>query len=573
MNLAHSIQLLSRLPVRHRDSGNMVDFQLNPNQQRLMERISAQYERDRKVRVIILKARRVGMSSLTEGLLFCHCLAYSNRHAKIVSHMSSSSEELFRVPRDLAFGCPFGFRTEDIQSRRIYFRHEDGDSKLTIATAGTPGAGRGETLSALHLSEAAKYEQEESFLSMLPAVGFGDDTLVCIESTANGTEGPGEPFADFWEDAEAGKNGYEPVFLSWLDDPACVRPAAEAKDAPLNRLETELMKHFSATRAQIAWMRRTRADQCRDLEPLWLQEYPHTAEVAFQVTGDPAFPPEETDYVRTTLKDPTARGTLRRNTDGRGYTFEENSRGSLHLWERPQPNDWYYIGADAALGKDEGDFSAYCVLNGTTGEMVARLADLIHPEILADQLDMAGRWYNLAKINIELTGNLGRWTQSDLRDRFHYPNLHQWKGKDDRKPGRGKNVLLGWDTNMYSRPQMFNAFRIALRAGIQSMPGGLVIRDKALYSQMVHATTREGWSFEVHYGHDDILFAALLAVVSCAHYPPPKTKLRNRKPEPDKEIQGLPPAVPDVAYELQRHWKELNLGREKRRSRTLYKEA
>lgn len=109
-----------------------------------------QWHKQGHVRIIDLKSRRVGFSSQTEGFFWARGLGFPNQNMKIVAHLQTSAEELFRVPGDLSRGFP-EFPLEDIQQKKIYFRHPSGDSHLTVATAGTPSAGRGGTLSALHL--------------------------------------------------------------------------------------------------------------------------------------------------------------------------------------------------------------------------------------------------------------------------------------------------------------------------------------------------------------------------------------------------------------------------------------
>ena len=411
-------------------------------------------------------------------------------------------------------------------------------------------------------SECAMYESGDSFVSMLSAVSKGPDTMIFLESTANGREGPGEDFADYWDGAVRGDNDFVPIFLSWLDDPACVADPEEAEDAPADDLEKELMEHFGASLAQIAWMRRTKSTECRNLEQLFLQEYPHTPDVAFQVSGDPAFPRDELAYAESTVKDAVATGTLYRA--GLRWEFKSDARGHLALWEYPNPRHKYYIGADAALGGEEGDFAAYCIYNGTTGNVAARFAERIHPEQLADQLDMAGRWYHNAMVNIELTGNLGRWAQKLLRDSYMYPNVYRWKGKDDRMRGHHKSIALGFETTQATRRLLFDSFRYALRLGLNGEPGGLSINDRVLMSQMSSATIKD-WSWDVRHGHDDVLMASMIAVLTCSQYPPPRFERGNKKPEEDRRqsLGTLSPRVLAVAElnepmqlrnELKRYW-------------------
>ena len=525
----------------------MVPFDFNPNQAYRWRLIEEQWKREKKIRIIDLKSRRVGVSAQTDGLEWAFCMGFPNMNGKIVAHLAGSAEELFRVPTDLCRAFP-GFPIEDIQQKRLLFRHRDGDSQMTMATAGTPSAGRGGTLSALHLSEAAFYPSDESFTAMISSVSKGEGSIIVIESTANGREGPGEAFAEYWENAVAGRNGYVPIFLGWLNDPQCRRPAEEAEDAPKDDLEKELMlPPFNATREQIAWMRRTKADDCRDQEVKWLTDYPHCPEVAFQVSGFPAFPREELAYAESTIKDPLCRGKFERA--GAGVKFVRDDQGPVFIWrfpydERKRPDGMhYYVAADAALGTEEGDFAAYCGICGETGELACRFSERVAPEVLADQLDMCGRFYNLAMVNIELTGNLGRWALVALRDKFKYQKIYMWKGRDDRKRGKSRSIALGFEMNQATRRLIVDAARSGIRMGIKGEPGALLVRDRALMSQLSLMTIKE-WRWDVVRGHDDIAVAWMIACLTREQYPPPRMKFAPKNimdPEnPRQLLEGLP---------------------------------
>jgi hypothetical protein len=546
MNLARAEQLLAKLPVKDRDSGLIVPFVFNANQQIFMGRLKRQYASIGMVRAIVLKARRVGISSASDGLLVPHCLSRAQAHAKIVAHRADTAEGLFRVPRDLARALPFP--VGEVMTRKIIFHHPQGHSVMDIATAGAVSGGRGLTLSALHLSEAAQFTGEDSFLSLLPAVQNGPGSMVFVESTAFGRVGVGRAFYEFWTNSVKGKTGYIPIFLSWLDDPACIRDPAEAVDAPMNDIEKTLMgRPFRATKSQVAWFRHTLESQCQGLLPKMMQEYPHTPEVAFVSSGDPAFTEEEIAYVRSTIEPPHIVGHIDL-VDGKPGMVKAR-QGSLLIWELPQPGHHYYIGADAATGIEDGDFAAYCVLDGTTGHLVARYAERVHPEHLARQLWLAGTFYHQAKINIELTGHLGRVIQRILRDDYRYWNLYGWKGKDDRLPSPNSSNgprAGGWETTPNSRRLLFDTFRTCLRAGIRGDEAdGIEVPDEAIIEQMDLATLTEGMSWEVERGHDDILFSCMLSVITFVQYPPPRVGRRSRRPDPEQadRTNGLPMLV------------------------------
>ena len=543
MNLDRAQLLLSQLSIKHRDLNTSVPFVFNPNQAKAHDIVKRFYAKHGNVRAIVLKARRVGMSSYWDSILWCHCLTRPQAYAKILAHQKDISKSgLFRVPRDLAVELNIKAKNQicEVFTQQIKFHHSSGESILDIGTAGSTGVGAGLTLTGLHLSEAARYGGHDSFLSILPAVSKAPDTMIVLESTAQGRVGVGKIFFEHWlsADPKQGRkwNGYQQVFLSWLDDPACVANPALADDAPATDLERTLMaKPFNASRAQIAWMRPVLEGECQGSELKFLQEYPHEPMVAFTSTGDPAFTDSELKYAYSTRieegdKGGPVRGSFIRS--GNRPLFMESGDGPWRIYEKPQKGCWYYIGGDCARGVDSdtdtgtvratGDFSAFGVINGTTGAIAAKYSEWVDPTIIADQADLVGRYYNTAMVNIELTGNLGLWAQKLLRDTYMYPNLYWWKGKDDKavKPNQNQHVH-GWETTSRTRDLLFATFRGALRDGMKKIPGGLVPRDPELIEQMDECTMSAGMRWEVEKGHDDVLMAFMLAVVAKAQWPPP----------------------------------------------------
>lgn len=543
MNLERTQHFLSRLSIKHRDRNVSVPFVFNPNQVKAHNIVKQHYANDGHIRTITLKARRVGMSSYWDSILFCHCLARPQAHAEIVAHLKEVSDKgLFRVPRALAteLNEKVGSEVCDVRAKEIRFQHTSGESRLDIATAGSVGGGRGLTLTALHLSEAALYPGQDSFLSILPAVSKAPDTIIALESTAQGRVGIGQAFYEHW--MSAGKrgrqwNGYVQIFLSWLDDPACYidKPA---RDAPATDLERELMNGFGATRNQIEWMRRVLEGECQGSEAKFAQEYPWSPEVAFVSTGDPAFHPTEIKYAYSTKReelsekgdDRSARFYRRGSFTSEGSNrirFVDDPLGKWHIYELPQSRHWYYVGVDCARGMEAetgratGDFTAAVILNGTTGRVAAKFSEWVDPDFIAYDTNKAGRFYNNAMVNVELTGNLGLWTQRALREDYRYPRLYVWKGKDDKLAGKSKGHNLGWETNARTRDLLFATFRGKLRDGMKDIPGGLEPIDSELIQQMDMATMSTGMRWEVEKGHDDVLMAAMLAVIACAQYPPP----------------------------------------------------
>lgn len=527
MNLERAQYMLERLPVRDRFTRRLVPFRLNHNQRVIMRRLIEAQRQRKLLRAIVLKARRVGVSALTDALAVLHCLSSDGKKAQIVAHQFKSSEGLIEVPLNIV--------TKSIAKRKslsqllglpkptknmITFPYAYGESVLEIATAGNIAGGRGLGFSFLHLSEAAYYGGMDSFVSLLPTVPRDLSTAVVIESTANGREWEGKAFYEYWKDAEQGKSEYMAIFLPWMDDPSCVADSSLAADAPIDDEEKMLIKDFKCTKAQLAWRRMTLNTECRGYIALFHQEYPHIPEAAFVSSGDPVFDENEIRYARSKIRKPLCTGVVERVEGGSrdAVTFHEQ-KSLLKLWELSRPGHKYYIGADAARGEDTGDFAAYVVWNGSTGRMAASFCDRINPEVLADHLDRIGRYYNHAMVNVELTGNLGLWTQKLLRDHYNYPNIYRWKGQRDDKLGGGSKSGSsfnsgGWETGFRSRELAMTAFRAAIRTHFVEP------HDEALVSQMDMATRKDSMRWDIEYEHDDILMAAIIGWIAREQWHP-----------------------------------------------------
>jgi hypothetical protein len=544
LNLDRVEQLLSRLMIRHRDTGLSVPFALNPNQKQAMQKYRVWMDDGNPLRVICVKSRRVGFSKLSDGILFAHAASNPLASNLIVAHQYKSSVDLFQDPVMWSKSLPFAL--PDGTKQVIKFNHSNGESTLKVATAGSVSSGRGLTLSALHLSEAAYYPGQDSFTSLLPTVSARDpNSVIIIESTANGKSGPGEIFYEYWQAAVEGKNGYLPVFLCFLNDPECVRDEEEAEDAPATDIERELMaKPYFASKAQIAWYRYIKESLCHGQDDTMLQEFPHEPSIAFLTSGDPAFSREELILAHKEITKPKMIGQIEMCGDQKAEFLP--AKGPWHIWDVPDGHSWYYFGVDAARGVEHGDFGCIKIINGHTGRDAARLAERVDPERLLVLLYGAIHYYGIHPntVNIELTGNLGWVIQKGLRDgrtdlgiRAMSYVLHSWKPtRDDRQPGKNQSTSLGWETTYRSRERMIIAFRTALRSK------RCILLDEMCVAQMENAErSTHLYDFEVKRGHDDVFMAHMLAWICREDHAPPRLGgVRTWAPEEGQVNDGLP---------------------------------
>lgn len=548
-----------------------------------MDKLKAHQKKKRHAWLIFLKARRLGISRWSAAFALAHSLHKKNANAKVVAQLTETGKEMYDQCGEYADQLPMRLplRTQ----REMYFPHSGGVSKLSRATAKTVIGGRGLTHSFLHLTEAAFYPGEDSFISLLNTVSSADpDNVVVIETTANGLEGPGETYYNYWKGAEAGDNEFLAVFLPWWEDPASKLPDFLAEDAPDNEYETWLMREFKCTKGQIAWYRSTLETKCGGSIYKWKQEYPASPDEAFISSGRPIFDDEENEYMRASCCEPIAKGNI--IGPPKDMFFMEKRDGPLYLWEKPQHLCHYFIGVDAAKGVSEGDFAAAVGWNAETGHQAFTYAAKVGPESLGEVVDYLGRWYNKAMVNVELTGGWGHSVMKDLRDKFHYPNQYLWRGSRDDTPKAMPRPAYGWETTVNSRQMLFNTFRRSLRSSLSRDYGDgtkmqnkeIVVKDIRLYSQASKAQTDLGFRWEVLKGHDDILMAAWLGwiAISQYHYPHPDLRqvsstLENRELKLPMTVQDSPETTAQgvIGMSSQRHldrvlnWHKNKAGRDR----------
>jgi hypothetical protein len=390
--------------------------------------------------------------------------------------------------------------------------HSGSVSRLTHSTAKTAAGGRGLSNTALMMSEAAYYPNEDSWVSLMNTMS-GDDpeNVVIVETTPNGMDGPGETYYNYWNSAVDGVNQFMPIFLPWHDDPETLLPDHMAEDAPRDEYEKWLMDEIGVTRGQIAWFRRTLEDKCAGSIYKWRAEYSASPVEAFVSTGESIFDFFELEKARKDCEKgkPVWEGKI----DWYGDLLEEKD-GPLVIYEQPRRGDHYFIGVDAAKGTESGDFAAGVCWNAETGTVAFKYADRCGPEQLARRINHLGQRYNKAMINVELTGGWGYTTMKELRDIHYYPNQYRDRGRDDRVTPKGKDVY-GWETTWRSRQMLFDVFRTDLRRG------DLHVNDQELMSQMSKAQIDRSGRWIIRKGHDDVIMAAMLGWIALFQYHTP----------------------------------------------------
>ena len=433
-------------------SGTVVPFRLNDAQRKLYAVAKRQQDAGKPVRLIILKARQLGFSTLTEGLIFHACATRKNVNALIVAHREDATANLFRMSKlfydelpapvkpmlrasnaqELVFENPSKLRSE--REARPGLR-----SRIRCATAGGRGIGRSDTLQCVHLSEYAFWPdgadgKASTLAGILQAVPSLPGTMVVIESTANGFE----DFKERWDAAVAGENDFEPVFFAWFENPDYSMPVVPGTEWTPE--EREMRDAYRLTDEQLQWRRWCIANNCGGSLDMFRQEYPASPGEAFLHSGTGVFDNEQIVLRLERLPSPAGRGEF---TDGE---WTESETGAITLYELPEEGVPYVLGGDTA--GEGSDYFTAIVIDNVSGRIVAKLRQKYSEPEYVRQIYALGRFYNDALVAIET--NFSTYPVMKLQE-MEYPNQYSREREDTYT--RQMKKSYGFRTDRQSRPR------------------------------------------------------------------------------------------------------------------------
>jgi hypothetical protein len=370
---------------------------------------------------LMLKARQVGFSTLVATFAFWLTFFYSDRSIVMLSRTERDAIKLLTKAK---YGYRFlpewmKFRGPPINMTQTKIEFANESYIESLPSLSDPA--RGESVYLAVIDELAYLpNSDEAWSSIEPIADVGGRIIAL--STA---QGEGNLFHSLWVGATTGTNRFKAMFHPW----------------------------WSNGRTQ-EWYDKKKEDL-----PEWqmAQEYPDNPDDAFLKSGHPVFSLEVLRALE--LRDPMSRGFLAKH---RQWQYIEELGGPLRVWEWPDPEGRYAIGADPSQGMEHGDFSSAHVINARNGHVVAHWHGRIDPDLFGtDVLAPLGRMYQQALVGVE-NNNHGLTTVKALH-RIHYHPLYM-----QRSPRYKKSIptdILGWRTSSISKPLMIDELNAALREG------------------------------------------------------------------------------------------------------------
>lgn len=447
------------------EEGEIVDFWLNRPQRAYLARLEQQRLRGEPVRQVVLKHRQWGATTLTLSYIAWHQIElYDGRDAWFVGQDKDASKNVLarydRIREHYTLGDLTIRPYAQMQNTRII---PEKNATLSVGTVKNPNAPSGRTPQLIHLTEIGKWpnnqrESAEKLVSNMESMLVDKPGTVGIqESTMQGDSGT--YFKKLCDLARKGRTSYDFWFASWTADPQYQLPAGHS-DGDLEGLTPSAVENFVAqwseydemlwhqeecSLTQINWYRHQRRKPGYVVYPHRLkEEFPTTANEAFQVGIDRVLPPAYVNAARQTCKEPLTEGRIygAAQTGAEALediTFEPEPHGQLKIWRRPHaeydglvdaytPDNTRRIKNRYAMASDVGpgqsrnaDYHDTLVLDrvpllwGGHPEVVAEWHGHLDVDLYAWEIARLGRWYGNARWIIEVN-SLNRKKNPDERD-------------------------------------------------------------------------------------------------------------------------------------------------------------
>jgi Terminase large subunit, T4likevirus-type, N-terminal len=413
---------------------------------------------------LVLKARQIGITWLGAGYGLWKLLTMPGTRMLVISINEDEAIKVVNRLYDMFMSLPehLRFEAEILKPTRgarpttlIELVFPDGRISSVVGLPSTRRAGHGETATLVLLDEFARHEfARESWKATFPTVDNGGQSL--IVSTANGVSNPqtdeGNFFHHLWVNAET--YGIETQFLAW--------------DLHPDRDEGWYERNAKALPAH------DRAEQ-----------FPRTPRDAFIHTGECWFDVEALGRYEEKPLEPIFRCRFFPDSTGSKAKIHREERGWVRVYEKPDPERDYAIGADVATGRGL-DYSAAYVVDLTQMKLVAEFHAKIDADEYAEQLHFLGRWYGGARLAVEMGGGYGEPVIISLRDgrkgRPHYPKLYRHTIAD--RPDARQLANYGFPINAKTRPQLINQLEQAIRERLlPAMPAELIMECRTFIRQ------------------------------------------------------------------------------------------
>ena len=524
--------------IRDKNTCRDVPFILNRPQRRVVKLLEADRRAGRPMRMIILKARQWGGSTVVEMYIAWIQLVFRdlNIDALVCGREKGGAQVVLNLYGDMLGRYPLeyweGEKAPSLKTSRGIIRIEGRESRIYVAASTNADAARGVNVGLVHLTEAAYWkatrgtDPADTVRSISGAVALAPMTLVVMESTADGV---GSFFHEEWGRACCGKSDKRPVFVPWheiarysLSFPPGPEGKREAERLweNMDNYERALWDEAGLTLEQINWYHHKRREFTDHMK--MKSEFPSTAQEAFTSSSSNVFSVEKINLLRLGCREPAAFGEVASRSGALtgpgalvGVEFRRDSRGGMQLWQMPEKGGKYIVAVDVGGLSEKADWSVIAVIRQDgKPEVVAQWRGHTDHDLLAWKAAMTARFYNSALLVFEsntLESERRPGDEPSFRQGaailnelyYHYPELYRRKAPGRNAPDR----IPGFHTNRQTKGMIITELIAAVRDGRYIERSSDACDELATYERLPNG------SYAARTGrHDDILMTRAIGL-------------------------------------------------------------
>jgi hypothetical protein len=369
------LKFLSKLKVQSKDYG-LVPFRLLGSQLYILDELCKGREAGIST-FLILKARQMGATTFFIALDLFWSFDHKGLLGTFVLHKEEARDdwratiEVFyqEIPKKTNIdGRLVNFKPATVHHNRNILSFNNG-SRFRYLIAGTGenrkgGLGRSGASNYTHMTEAAFYGNEDDLAAFTSSTSsIYPHRMFIKETTANGFN----HFAEEWEDGLRSKTKCC-IFVGWWRDERNQFAtdhdfyAYFMPDTALTKLERDRVRavrseyDFTISLQQIAWYRWKLDEEFHGDQSMMDQEFPWTADDAFQATGAKYFTTASlTAAIRTArrIRFQPYRYRMTNRWEDIAVQAWADPRAELRIWEQASRFGYYAIGCDPAYGSSD----------------------------------------------------------------------------------------------------------------------------------------------------------------------------------------------------------------------------
>ena len=533
--------------IKNKMGDRDIPFKLNRPQRRLLSEMEMMRLEGKPIRIILLKARQWGGSTLVQiYMAWIQLVHRKNWNSVICAHLKDSALNIKGMYTKLLENYPAWLLDSDEALKFKPFEKMANtsiisatQSKITIGSAESPESVRGTDAVMAHLSEVAFWPSsprktpESMVRSVCGSVALLPLSVIVMESTANGT---GNYFHKECMRAKQGESDKKFVFVPWYEIEIYSQPINNYEEfiSSLSKYEWDLWDK-GATLEAIAWYREKRKEYSDHAD--MMAEYPSDEIEAFNHSGEKVFSQMAVERLRKDCCSPKFKGDIYGKSEkGKealcDIKFAEESGGKLFIWDKPDgENNFlnrYITVVDIGGRSDKADYSViavfdrYWLMYGGVPEVVAQWRGHIDHDLLAWKAAQIALYYNKALLVIESNTLETEHSDDDSTEYIletisrYYPNLYARQPSSMIHSGGAR-----WGFHMNRATKLM---LIAHQVRMLRENGYIEHDYDACYEHDVFERKPNGSYGAMEGHHDDILITRCIGTYICYTEPLPQER-------------------------------------------------